>query len=179
MEYHKLVVFGEVGAGKTCLIHTLSEIQPFETEAESSVDIGKQFTTVGIDYGRISLDQETALGLYGVPGQERYQFLWEMVNSSLWGVVLLMRYLEPTAFTSDQFNHILDYFYSKGEKTPCVVAITHCESQPQPQVAALMDRVQAALVARQMTAPVLSIDARDPASAATILHTINAISRFA
>lgn len=178
MEYRKLVVFGEVGAGKTCLVRTLSEITPFETEEKSTVEIGKEFTTVGIDYGRIALDEDTALGLYGVPGQERYQFLWDMVNSSLWGVVLLVRYLDPAQFEAAHFNHVLDYFYGNGEQTPCVVAMTHCDLEDRKDVAALSDNIQAALNNRGMTAPVLSVDARDQGSAMTILHTINALSQF-
>ena len=63
--YNKLAIVGEVGAGKTQLINTISEISPFATEARSSVDIGKEFTTVGIDYGRLSLDADIALGLFG------------------------------------------------------------------------------------------------------------------
>ena len=80
MDYHKLVIFGEVGSGKTQLINTLSEITTFETEEKSSRDIGKEMTTVGIDYGRIQLDETSALGLYGVPGQERYQFLLSLIH---------------------------------------------------------------------------------------------------
>ena len=67
-----MAVVGDVGAGKTQLIRSLSEIDPLSTEAQSSIDIGKEFTTVGIDYGRINLDEDTALGLYGVPGQQRF-----------------------------------------------------------------------------------------------------------
>ena len=79
MNYRKLAIVGEVGAGKTKMIATLSEINPIETEAESSVDIGKKYTTVGIDYGRISLSEDTALGLYGLPSttlmwQNTYDF---------------------------------------------------------------------------------------------------------
>ena len=77
MDYQKLAIIGEVGAGKTQLVKTLSEISPLETEAKSSIDIGKEYTTVGIDYGRITLADDMALGIYGVPGQERYSFLWE------------------------------------------------------------------------------------------------------
>ena len=88
MEYNKLAIVGEVGSGKTKIINTLSEISPVKTEAESSIDIGKKYTTVGIDYGRITLSEDTALGLYGVPGQERYSFLWEFVNTNLWGLLI-------------------------------------------------------------------------------------------
>ena len=98
MDYRKLAIVGEVGAGKTKLVKTLSEIAPLTTEAESSIDIGKKHTTVGIDYGRISLSEDMALGLYGVPGQERYSFLWKLVNTNLWGLLLLIKSGETPDF---------------------------------------------------------------------------------
>ncbi len=63
MDYRKLAIIGEVGAGKTQFVRTLSEISTIKTEAVSTMDIGKDLTTVGIDYGRIMIDQQTALGL--------------------------------------------------------------------------------------------------------------------
>ena len=176
MDYHKLVIFGEVGAGKTQLITTLSEITTFETEEKSSIDIGKEMTTVGIDYGRIQLDETSALGLYGVPGQERYQFLWDMVNSSLWGLVFMVKFVKPDDFEEDSFYKILDYFYSNGETTPCAVAVTHCENQDRDQVIQLNKKIQNSLAQKGRVVPVLTIDARDHKSASILLHTINAIS---
>ena len=88
--YKKLAIVGEVGAGKTQLIKVISEISPFATEAKSSVDIGKEYTTVGIDYGRLTLDEDVALGLYGLPGQKRFSMLWEMVRQGLWGLLVLV-----------------------------------------------------------------------------------------
>ncbi|GAA6139533.1 ATP/GTP-binding protein [Arenicella sp. 4NH20-0111] len=176
MDCHKLAVIGEVGAGKTQLISTLSEIKPFETEAESSIDIGKQYTTVGIDYGRIMLDEKTALGLYGVPGQDRYQFLWEFVKESLWGLVVLVKYGDIPDI--DNFDKLLTFFSPKQNKTACLVAITHCDDAQESEVSALTQEVQSILSIHGVMAPVINVDARDKHSATTILHTLNAINRF-
>jgi signal recognition particle receptor subunit beta len=176
MDCHKLAVIGEVGAGKTRLISTLSEIQPFETEAESSIDIGKQFTTVGIDYGRIQLDDETALGLYGVPGQDRYSFLWEFVKESLWGLVVLVKYGDVPDI--ENFDKLLTFFSPKQNNTACLVAITHCDDARESEVFELTQEIQSVLGVHGVVAPVLSVDARDKNSATTILHTLNAINRF-
>lgn len=108
MNYQKLAIIGEVGAGKTQLVRTLSEINPVETEAKSSIDIGKEYTTVGIDYGRITLSDDMALGIYGVPGQERFSFLWEFVNQSLWGLLILIRYGETPDYAN--IDKLLDFF---------------------------------------------------------------------
>jgi signal recognition particle receptor subunit beta len=108
MEYLKMAIIGEVGAGKTQLVKTLSQIKPFETEAKSTIDIGKEFTTVGVDYGRLMISDDLALGLYGLPGQERYSFVWETVNQSLWGLLILVKYGEKVDF--DNIDKVLKFF---------------------------------------------------------------------
>jgi len=176
MEYSKLAIVGEVGSGKTCLISTLSEIKPFETEAESSIDIGKRFTTVGIDYGRIQLDGETALGLYGVPGQERYSFLWEMVSESLWGLAILCKFGET--LDAENLEKLLSYFSPQRNQLPCLVALTHCDEASDIELAAVIQQVQAMLTRHGVVGPVLKIDPRDRDSAITVLYTLNVMSQY-
>jgi signal recognition particle receptor subunit beta len=176
MNYKKIAIIGEVGAGKTRLIKTLSEIMPLETEAESSIDIGKDFTTVGIDYGRITIDNETALGLYGVPGQERYSFLWEFVNQSLWGLVLLIKSSdEPNV---ENMNKLLTFFSPAKNKVPCIVAITHCEDSKNEELRALTSGIASILEEHKISAPIVNIDPRDYQSSASILYALNSISNY-
>ncbi|RBP51167.1 GTP-binding protein [Arenicella xantha] len=176
MSYKKLAIIGEVGSGKTQLVQTLSEINPLQTEVESSIDIGKQFTTVGIDYGRISLSDDAALGLYGVPGQERYSFLWDMVNESLWGLVLLVTLDESPDL--DQLDRLLTFFDPANRNTSVVAAITHSENANAKELHALGVEMRSALQGHGVNAPVLHIDARDKNSAMMVLVALNAISRY-
>ena len=176
MDALKLAIVGEVGAGKTQLVTTLSEIQPFNTEAESSVDIGKQYTTVGIDYGRLKLDNETALGLFGMPGQERYSFLWEYAKDSLWGLVMLVKFTEQPNL--ENLDKLLQFFAPTENQTACIVGITHCESAATADLQVLKNDLQGMLALHNTQAPMVQIDARDNDSAMTILHTINSINRF-
>jgi len=173
MEYKKLAIVGEVGSGKTQLIATLSEISPIETEAESTTDIGKKYTTVGIDYGRITLAEDTALGLYGVPGQDRYSFLWEMVNTNLWGLLVLLKFGEVPNY--DDLDKLLTFFSPSNNETTCVVGITHCDGSDD-EVAALSVEIKAILKNHNILAPVLAIDARSRESGITVLHVFNAIN---
>lgn len=173
-EYRKLVIIGDIGAGKTCLINTLSEISPVMTEAKSSIDIGKELTTVGIDYGRISLNEQTALGLYGVPGQERYAFLWEMVSESVWGVMVLVKSTEPLRL--DYLDRLLSHFIDDQRQTPCMVALTHAEDTDPQALKDLSAKVELVLEERGVRAPTLPIDCRSEASATLLLHTFNAMN---
>jgi len=176
MNYKKLAIAGEVGSGKTRLIRTLSEISPIETEAQSSVDIGKEFTTVGIDYGRIPISEDTALGLYGLPGQQRYSFLWEIVNKSLWGLMILIKYGESPDY--DNIDKLLAFFAPGDKNTSCVVAITHCENAANEELSALNQEVQLVLKQRNIIAPIIQLDPRDKQSAISILHIFNSISQY-
>lgn len=174
MDYRKLAIVGEVGAGKTKLVATLSEIVPFETEAESSIDIGKKYTTVGIDYGRISLSDDTALGLYGVPGQERYSFLWEFVSKNLWGILLLIKSGETPDYNN--LDKLLSFFAPTENKIACIVGITHCDETEEATTIALHHEVKAMLDHHKIIAPIMNIDPRNQDSASSALNIFNAIN---
>ncbi len=176
MEYFKLAIFGEVGSGKSCLIKTLSEIAPLETEVESSVDIGKQFTTVGIDYGRICLDETVALGLYGVPGQERYTFLWEMVTTSLWGVVILIKFDEE--LNESDLKTLLHFFYPERTDAPCVIGLTHAENATAEEIGEISAKIQKILLSHGIVSPVLRVDSRDKGNAMSVLYTLNTMTAY-
>lgn len=174
MDYQKLAIIGEVGAGKTEIIKTLSEITPFGTEAKSTIDIGKEHTTVGIDYGRITLSDDMALGLYGVPGQERYSFLWEFVNRSLWGLLILIKYGENPDY--ENLDKMLTFFDPEKSQTTCIVAITHCEEADEFNIAALGEEIRAMLMHHNIVAPVIHIDPRSRESATSLLGLFNALN---
>jgi signal recognition particle receptor subunit beta len=96
----KLVVVGGFGVGKTTLVRSVSEIRPLTTEetmtqAGALVDDNtgverKTATTVAMDFGRISLNEELVLYLFGTPGQERFWFLWNGLFDGALGAVVLV-----------------------------------------------------------------------------------------
>src|SRR3954471_3282848 len=126
----KVVIAGGFGVGKTTLVGTLSEIPPLTTEAAmttASVGIDdtskvstKTTTTVAMDFGRITIDEELILYLFGTPGQDRFGFMWDdLVVGALGAVVLVdLRRID------DCFPAI-DFFESRG--VPFIVAINRFE----------------------------------------------------
>jgi uncharacterized protein len=88
----KIVVTGPFSAGKTTLIRTISEITVLSTERDitDSTRSRKAETTVAMDFGRITVDRDLVLYLFGTPGQDRFDFMWEILGEGMLGYILLL-----------------------------------------------------------------------------------------
>lgn len=123
----KFVVAGPVGAGKTTFIQTVSDTPVIATEAQSSEDIGKDLTTVAFDFGTLTLDGQL-LHLYGTPGQDRFDFMWEILCEGALGLTLLVAGTRPQDFA--HARKILEFITSRVA-VPFIVGVTR---QDHPQV---------------------------------------------
>jgi len=121
MQTVKMVVTGPFSAGKTEFIGSVSEIPVVSTEKRisSSAEKVKETTTVAMDFGRITVDDDLVLYLFGTPGQRRFDFMWEILSEGMLGFVVLVDSTKPETFR--EAKRILGTFSNYAE-TPYVVA---------------------------------------------------------
>jgi small GTP-binding protein len=121
MQTVKMVVTGPFNAGKTEFIRSVSEIDVVSTERKITSDAEriKKTTTVAMDFGRITVDQELMLYLFGTPGQKRFDFMWEILSEGMLGFVVLVDSTRPETFR--EARSILETFRAYAP-TPYVVA---------------------------------------------------------
>ncbi|MFR9729534.1 GTP-binding protein [Saccharopolyspora sp. MS10] len=165
----KIVIVGGFGVGKTTMVRSVSEIRPLSTEetmTQASLGIDdatavrdKTTTTVAFDFGRISLDAERVLYLFGAPGQQRFWFLWDRLFSGTLGAVVLVdtRRLEDSWYAIDRLEH---------HGMPFIVARNNFGEQDHP-----LEDVRDAL-SLPSEIPLIECDARDRASSKKVLISL-------
>jgi hypothetical protein len=121
MQTVKMVVTGPFNAGKTEFIRAVSEIDVVSTERKISAPAEKikETTTVAMDFGRITVDEDLVLYLFGTPGQKRFDFMWEILSEGMLGFVVMIDSTRPETFR--EARSILETFRAYAP-TPYVVA---------------------------------------------------------
>ena len=123
MQTVKMVITGPYASGKTEFIKSISEIDVVSTEAAVSKETAeaavKDNTTVAMDFGRITVDDDLVLYLFGTPGQRRFDFMWEILAEGMLGFVVMVDSTKPETFR--EAKSILETFRAYAP-TPYVVA---------------------------------------------------------
>ena len=169
MSNYKIIFTGPVGAGKTTAIGTLCDIETVRTESAASdmTRERKPETTVAMDYGRISLPDGTSIHLYGTPGQERFDFMWDILTEGGIGLVLLLDNVRPDPINDLSF--FIKAFRGFIEKTGVVLGITRTDLRNVPAI----EDYQRELTNHGLgNTPVFEVDAREKRDIGLLVETL-------
>jgi small GTP-binding protein len=159
----KVVVTGPFAAGKTTLIRTISEITVLSTERAitDSTRRRKAETTVAMDFGRITIDRDLVLYLFGTPGQDRFDFMWEILGEGMIGYLLL---IDAAREESIEEAASIQQAFRRMARVPYVVALNRCSADDH----ALVEQVRTRLEIPGDVA-ILACDATDKESVKNVL----------
>ncbi|MFC3999003.1 ATP/GTP-binding protein [Nocardiopsis sediminis] len=167
----KIVIAGGFGAGKTTLVSSVSEIPAVTTEAvmtEASVDYDdtsatprKVTTTVAMDFGRITVDRQLIMYMFGTPGQARFWFMWDDLVRGAVGAVVVV----DCRRLAESFDAV-DYFET-NRRIPYIVALNKFDGRLDFSI----DQVREALEVSD-DVPIIDFDARDRSSGGMVLKTL-------
>ncbi len=168
VEHYKVLFTGPVGAGKTTAIRTISDTLPVMTDVHASDETRerKPNTTVAMDYGIIRLGRTEVVHLYGTPGQERFDFMWEILREGALGLLVLIDNARPDPLGDlDRFLEAYDEFIATAAVS---VGITRTDLAPLPARRTYVDH----LAARGLRCPVFTVDARQAADVSLLLQSL-------
>ncbi len=157
MKNHKIIFTGPEGAGKTTAIDVLSDISVVSTdEAASDMTIcRKATTTVVLDYGLMKLDGGERIHLYGTPGHERFDFMWDILSKGGIGLILLLDNTRADPFQDMRF--FLAAFGDFISRTALAIGVTRTDLHNQP----LLADYHAELDNIGIRPPIFEVDARE------------------
>ena len=156
MSQYKIIFTGPVGAGKTTAINSISDLPPIKTDAAASdmTKSKKAATTVAMDYGVMNLPGGEKLHLYGTPGQERFDFMWDILVTGGIGLVLLLDNTRADPFVDMKF--FLEAFGKFIGDTAVAIGVTQMDISATPTI----DDYHVQLGNMGLKLPIFSVDAR-------------------
>ncbi len=157
MSQYKIIFTGPVGAGKTTAITSISDVPPVKTDAAASdmTKNRKAATTVAMDYGIMNLEDGEKIHLYGTPGQERFNFMWDILTVGGIGLILLLDNTRADPFQDMRF--FLDSFNGFISDTSVAIGVTQMDLSSKPTIEDYHRQLQAL----DLKPAVFSVDARE------------------
>ncbi len=161
MEILRIVVTGGVGAGKTSLISTISEIEVVDTDRKATDDIAllKEKTTVAMDFGRLTIAPNQSLHLYGTPGQSRFDYMWDILIAKAHAYILLVAAHRPHHF---RYGRKLLKFLNQRVQIPYIIGLTHTDCSDAWEAEDVA--IALGLEDEENRPPIITVNATDPTS---------------
>ncbi len=156
MSQYKIIFTGPVGAGKTTAIDSISDVPPIKTDSTATdmTKNRKKATTVAMDYGIMNLDDGEKIHLYGTPGQERFDFMWDILTVGGIGLILLLDNSRADPFQDMKF--FLDSFSGFISETSVAIGVTQMDLSSKPSINDYHKKLQEL----NLKPAVFSVDAR-------------------
>lgn len=165
---YKIIFTGPVGAGKTTAIAAISDTQVLNTDTKATdmTSDRKDTTTVAMDFGTIRFDNNIQIHLYGTPGQERFDFMWDILTEGGIGLLLLIdntrsNPLRDLEFYTQSFREFI-------ESTQLVVGVTRMDESQKLEI----EDYTKALTKLNLRAPVFEVDARAKADVSVMIKAL-------
>jgi len=154
---NKIIFTGPVGVGKTTAITAISDDIPMMTEARATDETQelKDNTTVAMDYGTLALDGGGLVHLYGTPGQERFNFMWDILSESGIGLILLLDNTRDDPL--DDMTYYLNAFKDFISDREVVIGVNRYNEKNRPGLYSYHTRLKE----MGMNSPVFEIDPRN------------------
>lgn len=160
-----VLFMGPVGAGKTQAIQSISDIDVVNTDVEAtdSTRMLKTHTTVSMDMGVLHLPGNDKLRLYGAPGQDRFDFMWDILLQQAKGIALMLNHASPDPLA--ELAHYLQAISERvpGNRLPLAIGVTHSDENPGVSLSVYANYLrQKKIIFCGVTPPVIEVDARVP-----------------
>lgn len=165
---YKIIFTGPVGAGKTTAIGSISDITPIKTDTKASdmTSNKKSQTTVAMDYGVLKLDGGEQIHLYGTPGQERFDFMWDILTTGGIGLVLLINNASENPINDLKF--FVNAFSDFIAQTNIVVGVTQMDLAKKPTI----EDYRVVLKEMSLNPPLFEVDARQKGDISLLVQAL-------
>lgn len=177
-----VLFMGSVGSGKTCAIRSISDIGVVDTDALATDETAqlKSHTTVAMDVGVLHLSDNDKLRLCGAPGQDRFDFMWDILLMQCRGLVLFVNHSSPEPVAD--LEHYLQALEQRLEQRqmPMVVGVTHVDLNPQLSLQPYLDHLRKRPCKfMDIAPPVFRVDAREPGQVRGLLAALTGLLEMA
>ena len=167
MTEYKILFTGTMGAGKTTAIASVSETPPVVTDVvNTDASHSKSHTTVGLDFGQLTLPSGDRVRLFGTPGQNRFDFLWKILVKGALGLIILVDNSRPDPLAD--LRVYLDGFEEELRQLPCVVGVGRLAEHPAPG----LDDYLEEMARHDLVLPVLEVDVRQRGDVVLLIDTL-------